>query len=163
MKKFLAIVSLCCMIVLLMVSCASNDANDTNSTDTNWKTVFREKGFDETEIAKYEEIFNKVGITDYHDVTIIENGIMHIVRGKIFDSDNLQLNVTLENREIICITLAGIPATKTEAYINWRGKIKFKTSGSTKSVDLYYDTEGGYLAKLDWENRLITDFEESDE
>ncbi len=128
--------------------------------NTNWETVFLSNGFTENEITTYEEMFDTVGITDFHDVEIIENGIMHIVRGKIFDSDQLQLNVTLENRVIISIQLAGIPAEKTEAYINWRGKIKFKKVGTKKSVDLYYDVAGGYLAKLDWENRTITPFEE---
>ena len=107
-------------------------------------------------------LFN-VGITDFHDVDVIENGIMHIVRGKIYNSKVLQLNVTLENREIFFIELAGISTEKKEAYINWRGKIKFKTVGTTKSVDLYYDVEGGYIAKLDWENMMITPYDEESE
>lgn len=84
---------------------------------------------------------------------------MHIVRGKIFDSDTLQVNVTLENRKIILIELAGIPASNTEAYINWRGKIKFRTVDTKKAVDLYYDVDGGYVAKLDWENKMIEPIE----
>ena len=127
---------------------------------SSWKTVFRASGFTESEISKYEEMLTNVGITDYHDVEVIENGVMHIVRGKIFDSDILQVNVTLENREIIVIRLAGIPAEKTEAYINWRGNIKFKKVETKKSVDLYYDVEGGYIAKLDWANKMISPYEE---
>lgn len=137
-----------------------NTSEGTDVIDTNWKTVFLANGFTENEISKYNEILNNVGVTDYHDVEVIENGIMHIIRGKIFDSDVLQLNITLEKREIIYIELAGIPAEKTETYINWRGKIKFKTVGTKKSVDLYYDTEGGYIAKLDWENKTVVPFEE---
>ena len=125
-----------------------------------WETAFAEKGFTEEEITEYREILTNVGITDYHDVEIIENGRMHIVRGKIFTSEKLQLNLTLEERKIILVELAGIPAEKTEAYINWRGKIKFKKIGTKKSVDLYYDMDGGYVAKLDWENNVISPYNE---
>lgn len=128
-------------------------------TSTDWKTVFSENGFTDDEIASYDEILTTVGITDYHDVEVIENGVMHIVRGKIFDSDDLQVNVTLENRKIILVELAGIPATNTEAYINWRGKIKFRTVDTKKAVDLYYDVDGGYVAKFDWENKMIEPIE----
>lgn len=125
-----------------------------------WETVFSEKGFTQEEISSYKEILTNVGITDFHDVELFENGRMHIVRGKIYDSENLQVNVTLEERKIIFVELAGIPAEKTEAYINWRGKIKFKTVGTKKAVDLYYDIEGGYVAKLDWENNTILPYNE---
>ena len=139
---------------------ASEDSVVGEVGDTDWKTVFRANGFTESEISKYEGMLNNVGITDYHDVEVIENGAMHIIRGKIFDSNILQVNVTMENREIFLIELAGIPAEKTEAYINWRGKIKFKTVQSKKSVDLYYDAEGGYIAKLDWDNKMVSPYEE---
>lgn len=134
-------------------------SSEVTETSTDWKTVFSENGFTDDEIASYDEILTTVGITDYHDVEVIENGIMHIVRGKIFDSDTLQVNVTLENRKIIFVELTGIPATDTEAYINWRGKIKFRTVDTKKSVDLYYDVDGGYVAKLDWENKMIEPIE----
>lgn len=125
-----------------------------------WKSVFSEKGFSEEEISSYEEILTNVGITDYHDVEVIENGRMHIIRGKIFDSKNLQVNMTLEERKIILVELAGIPATEKEAYINWRGKLKFNTVGTTTSVDLYYDMSGGYVAKYDNENNVISPYNE---
>ena len=128
-------------------------------SQTDWETVFRENEFSDDEISEYKEIFDTIGISDYHDVDIHENGIMHIVRGKVYDSNELQLNVTLENRKIIYVALAGIPDTKTEAYINWRGQLKFKTVGTTTSVDLYSDTDGGYLAKVDWENKTISAIE----
>ena len=124
-----------------------------------WETAFKDSGFSDEEIAEYKEILTKVGITDYHDVEVIENGIMHIVLGKIYDAEDLQLNVTLENRKIIYIELTGLPATDTEAYINWRGKVTFRTVNTTKSVALYDDIEGGYLAALDWENKEISEIE----
>ena len=148
-----------------------NDTTDIKNVESNplvedvvedngdWKTVFTENGFTEGEISTYEEMLTTVGIHDYHDVEITENGVMHIVRGKIYDSKVLQLNIILENRNIILIELAGIPTDETKAYITKRGKVKFKTVRGKDSVDLYYDVEGGYLAKLDWENMTITAFE----
>lgn len=128
-------------------------------TQDDWETVFSNSGFSEEELTEYEKMLTAVGITDYHDVTVTENGVMHIIRGKIFDSKELQLNVTMENRKIILIELAGLPATETEAYINWRGKLKFRTVDTVKSVDLYYDMDGGYLAELDWENKTLSAIE----
>lgn len=160
------ILLIACVVILFGLANRPDDGQVDSTTSsevieaaTDWKTVFLESGFTDDEIAAYDEILTTVGITDFHDVEVIENGIMHIVRGKIFDSDTLQVNVTLENREIILVELAGIPATNTDAYINWRGKIKFKTVDTKKSVDLYYDVEGGYIAKLDWENKMIEPIE----
>lgn len=160
---FMVVVLLCmgsCMAWRVIQDETQEPVSETQVvSQTDWKTVFTNSGFSEEELAEYEEMFTTVGITDYHDVTVIENGIMHIIRGEIYDSDELQLNVTMENRKIILIELAGLPATETEAYINWRGNIKFRTVDTTKSVDLYYDTDGGYLAELDWENKTITAIE----
>ena len=71
----------------------------------------------------------------------------------------MQLNVTLENRSIIYVELAGIPDQKTEAYINWRGKLKTKTVDSKTAVEMYSDTEGGYLAVLDWNTKTVSEYE----
>lgn len=166
MKKLFGVL-LTVVMCFALVSCSSEKAENSTSAEdttsalpqTDWETVFRENEFSDDEITEYKEIFDTIGISDYHDVDIHENGIMHIVRGKVYDSNELQLNVTLENRKIIYVALAGIPDTKTEAYINWRGKLKFKTVGTTTSVDLYSDTDGGYLAKVDWENKTISAIE----
>lgn len=123
--------------------------------NNDWQKSFEDAGFSSEEIEKYRVIIETVGIAEFHDVEIIENGIMHIVRGKIYDSSNLQLNVTLENREIIYIELAGIPDVKNVPYINWRGKLKNKKVNSKTSVELYSDTEGGYEGVLVWEDKFI--------
>ena len=159
MKKLLLI----SVVILMFVFTGCGDKSvetETVDTPTDWETVFSANGFTSEEISSYKEILTNVGITDYHDVEVFENGRMHIVRGKIYDSKQLQVNVTLEERQIIFVELAGIPTDKTEAYINWRGNLKFRTVASKKSVDLYYDMDGGYVAKLDWENKMITPYNE---
>lgn len=159
MKRIIMLFTTICLL-LAFTGCGDNSVETEKEVPTDWRTVFNESGFTEEEISSYEEILTNVGIIDYHDVEVFENGRMHIVRGKIYDSENLQVNVTLEDRKIIYVQLAGIPAEKTEAYINWRGKIKFETVGTKKGVDLYYDISGGYVAKLDWENNTILPYNE---
>ena len=110
-------------------------------TSSDWKTTFREQGFTPEEIASYEEILTNVGLTDIHDVEIIENGIMHIAHGKIFDEDRIQLNLTFEHRKLFYVQVVGFII-------------------ENKGAVLYYDIYGGYVAKLDWANRMISPYEE---
>ena len=168
MKKLLVIL-LCFMVVftaiVMIFAVGSNDLNDTNINSAvdvvtnDWKTTFIDNGFTDEEIKEYNEILNNVGITDFHDVEIIENGRMHMIKGKIFDSDECYLHITLEDRNIIVIYLS-MPDLEYNPYLNWRGKIKFRYEQSWKCVDLYYDMDGGYVAKLDWENKMISSYYE---
>lgn len=165
MKKIAWMVGLTIIMAILLVGCAEQGKTSAETVvketakPSEWETSFAEAGFSDDEIENYREVFNTIGVTDFHDVSIVDNSPMTIIRGKIYDSNNLQLNVTLENRQIIYIGLAGIPDTKAEAYLNWRGKVKWKTVDTKRTVDMYSDTEGGYLAVLDWENKTISEYE----
>lgn len=143
------------IVIFFLVGCSKKDSAEPVA----WDSALSEAGFTDDEIESYREVFNTVGVTGFHDVSIVQNDPMTIICGKIYDSENLQLNVTLENRQIIYVELAGIPDTKAEAYLNWRGKLKWKTVDTKKAVDLYSDTEGGYLAVLDWENKTVAEYE----
>ena len=66
-----------------------SDTVSSNATD--WKETFSQNGFTQAEIDSYEGMLNKVGITDFHDVDIVENGRMHILKGKIFYNSLLSL------------------------------------------------------------------------
>lgn len=155
MKKLLLAV----ICVAFLVGCGAEGAPAEQGEDENanndWAEAFAEVGFTEDEIAGYREIIETVGVKEFHDVEVIENGIMHIVRGKVYDSSNLQVNMTLENREIIYIELAGIPDVKNVPYINWRGKLKNRREDTKTSVELYSDTEGGYEGVFVWEDKFI--------
>ena len=153
-RTMILIVSLLILGIFLLSGCSGSD----NSDSVAWDTSFSEAGFSVDEIESYREVLNTVGINDYHDVSIIDNGDMTIVRGKIYDSDNLQLNVTMENHNIIYNGLTGIPAKHAEPYFNWRGQLKTRTVNTTEEVDLYADTDGGYLAVLDWENKTVSEY-----
>lgn len=155
MKKMVWLIGLAAIMIFFLAGCSKKDS----AKPVAWDTTFSDAGFTDDEIERYREIFNTVGVKDFHDVSIVDNDRMTIVRGKIYDSENLQLNVTLEDHEIIYVQLAGIPDTKTEAYLNWRGNVKWKTVDTKKAVDLYSDTEGGYMAALDWDNKAVAEYE----
>lgn len=155
MKKMVWLIGLAVIVVFFLVGCSKKDSAEPIA----WDSALSEAGFTDDEIESYREVLNTVGVTDFHDVSIVQNDPLTIIRGKIYDSENLQLNMTLENHQIIYVELAGIPDTKSEAYLNWRGKLKWKTVDTKKAVDLYSDTEGGYLGVLDWDNKTISEYE----
>ena len=157
MRKFI-VLAMVVVLIFVFVGCGNTSPHPVEAPP-DWKDVFSEKGFTEEEISSYEEILTNVGITDYHDVEVIENGRMHIVKGKIFDSDKCSLGITLEDRKIIVVSL-NIPSETSKPYINWRGALKFRHEASWDNIDLYYDVDGGYVAKLDWENKMVSPYNE---
>ena len=148
MKKMAWLIGLAVIVVFFLVGCSKKDSAEPVA----WDSALSEAGFTDDEIASYREVFDTV-------VSIVDNDPMTVICGKIYDSEDLQLNVTLENRQIIYVELAGIPDAKTQAYFNWRGKVKWKTVHTIKTVELYSDTEGGYLGVLDWYNKTISEYE----
>ncbi len=125
-----------------------------------WRDTFIEHGFTEKEVDGYVEILATVGITDFGELELHDNGIMNVAKfNEVFGKSNLGLHVTFENHEIIYICFAGFPDYAVEHYINWRGKWDYKYVPQKGRVDLFSDTEGGYLAKVDWENQQILDME----
>lgn len=100
-----------------------------------------------------------VGLGDLKAVDKIENGIMTVIRAKTNDSRELDVTVTLENGEVIYIMLSGIPTTKSKVKIGIFGKIKTEKQSDVASVDMFSDTEGGYLAVYDSAAGTITDYE----
>ena len=155
MKKMVWLIGLAVIVVFFLVGCSKKDSAEPVA----WDSALSEAGFTDDEIASYREVLDTVGVTDFHDISIVDNDPMTVICGKIYDSEDLQLNVTLENRQIIYVELAGIPETKTQAYFNWRGKVKWKTVNTKKAVELYSDTEGDYLGVLDWGNKTISEYE----
>ena len=168
-KKMIALI-LALMMVFAMAGCSESEVESSQkqqddkysefAVQGDWAQTFEEKGFTQEEIEKYAQTLSDVGITDLHDVDVVENGIMHIIRGKIFDLNKLQLNIILENRKIINIELAGIPTNEYETYINWRGQVKIKTEASKTAVTLFYDIEGGIVAVFNREEMSVSEYKQ---
>ena len=81
MKRTFAL--LIAAMLAILVGCSSEKAEN---TPVSWDNTFSDAGFTDEEISEYREIFETIGVTDFHDVDIIENGVMHIVTGKICSS-----------------------------------------------------------------------------
>lgn len=65
------------------------------------------------------------------------------------------ISAIINQKEVSIVEFEDIPATNIEAYINRRGKMKFRTVDTKKAVNLYYNVDGGYIAKLDLGNNMI--------
>lgn len=109
--------------------------------------------------GKLPDELEVVGLGDLVGTEVIKNGIMTIIRGKTNDSRALDVTVTLENDVPIYIMLSGIPTTQKKIKIGVLGRLKTKTENDVASIDLFSDTEGGYLAVYDSAAGTITDYE----
>lgn len=96
-----------------------------------------------------------VGLGDLKDIDRVGN----IIRAKTNDSRALDVTVTFENDVPIYIMLSGIPTTEKKIKIGAFGKLKTKTEYATTGVDMFSDTEGGYLAIYNSAAGTITDYE----
>lgn len=103
-----------------------------------------------------------VGLSNLKDVDVIENGMMKIIRAKTNDSRALDVTVTLENDVPIYVMISGIPTTKTKVKIGILGRLKTETKSDVASIDMFSDTEGGYLAVYNSAAGTITDYETGD-
>lgn len=103
-----------------------------------------------------DPILQSCGITEYEAFFDNENGKMRIVQARIFDSKDMQLNITYEDGVIIYVELTGI----MEDFDTWSNRTDKLDLGvglqGKDAVVLYSDTEGGVLAVLDWENKTLT-------
>ena len=121
-----------------------------------WKTSFQDAGFSDDEIISYEDILDTIGVTDFHDVEIIDNDTVYIIRGKIYDNNNLQLRMTLENRKLTYVKIDGISDEDEDSHINLEGDLSTSTAKSVTSVKMYSSVDGGCQAVLDWGTKTIS-------
>lgn len=132
-------------------------------------------GFTQAEAKEMKKIFTTVGITEISNIKpAAGSGIdkLQSFTCDIYDyhrdKGGVSVHFTIDKRQLCFISLDGIPSTKTDAYINIFGNVKFKTTNSTRSVTLYdkWDENGeidesamGYIAVFDYENKKITKYE----
>ncbi len=112
--------------------------------------------FSDDDIAYNEEILSSVGISEvYIKEYIPTTDTMGIAQGLIYDSEGIQLNLTFENNKLFFVELTGIVDNfdgdssredKLDLGVGLQGK---------KNVEMYYDTDGGVLAVLDWQAKTL--------
>ncbi len=128
--------------ILLADTAFNNKTEAPEEPVVTWQETFIEHGFTETEVEKYNSMFIELGVTEFGDITFRDNGIMKVAQcEEVFGSDKYHLHITFENREIIYVRLI------------------WTKYGYKDGADLFYDTDGGYLAKVIWEENKIVDME----
>ena len=106
-------------------------------------------------VPDLDPILVELGLLEVHPFDTKENGRMEIVRARIFDSEDMQLNLTYEDGVLIYAQLTNIMYDAGSLWSNREDKLK--TTGSdflVADVEMYNDVDG-VLAVLDWENRTI--------
>jgi hypothetical protein len=113
-------------------------------------------GFTDQEILDFTTLLYSLGLTEIKELTITNNGIMDIIFAKIFDSEDLQLNITCEKHVIIYVELTGI----VEDFDEWSNRTDKLDLGvglqGQDNVSLYSDTQGGMMAILDWNEKSLS-------
>ena len=154
----------CITVSTSLVGCAANSDTTTTESITTSPEITSTIQETTTETEKQEayvfstsdqELLSSLGLTDVHDLDVMDNGKMRIIRAKIFDSEDLQLNITQEDDHIIYVQLTGI-AEDFDAYSNRTDKLDMGVGLQGKNqVDMYSDTEGGILAIINWGEKTL--------
>ena len=106
-------------------------------------------------VPDLDPILVELGLLEVEPFDRKENGKMEIVRARIYDSEDMQLNLTYEDGVLIYVQLTNIMYDAGSAWSNREDKLK--TTGSdflVPDVEMYNDIDG-VLAVLDWEARTI--------
>ena len=180
MKKLISFVIL--LIALFgLIGCSGNSGESeekSNASETSAVTPeedmlskFENLGFTSDEAKTMTDIFQNVGISQIGEITTaLGTGIDELQSfvAPVYDSNQLQVNFTIENRDLCYVAL---PGYKPELYISFFGKLKVREERTISMVDLFDrwvdDTdyhqpiEDSYLAKVDYENREIIELKEN--
>lgn len=106
-------------------------------------------------VPDLDPILVELGLFEVYPFDTRENGKMVIERARIYDSEDMQLNLTYEDGKLIYVQLTNIMYDAGSLWSNRTDKLK--TTGSdflVPDVEMYNDTDG-VLAVLDWEARTI--------
>lgn len=146
------------MLVISATSSLSEKQDSDTSSPTQEKQSVTEdtKNEDSFSFSESDEnLLSELGFTDITVEDVTENGRMRIITAKIFDSEDLQLNITQENDTIIYVQLAGI-VEDNDVVSNRSDKLDLDVGlQGQKTVDMYSDTDGGILAVLNWQDKTI--------
>lgn len=165
-KKVLSIVACVVLSILFVVGIATlselkyQDSDDNREKELSFLDDFTEYGYSEEQIEDMRTVLTNVGITEITDLEIAPvSAGMQVVKGLAYkdtsfladSNDEVQVTFCIENGVIylVAIYCPSYHSANKPTYL----------SGLTdRRADLYYDVEGGYLKKIDWENKEVVDF-----
>ena len=125
---------------------------------------FTEYGYSSEQIEEIRAILTNVGITEIADVEIQDNSIADIqtVQGIAFKDTSfggggkeVQVQFNVEKGKLYLVAIY-CPSFMTE------NQVPYLSGLDDRRADLYYDIEGGYLKKIDWENKAVVDYSEAE-
>lgn len=150
------------VIVFLMVLAVAfgEDENTTEGKELSFLDDFTEYGYTDGQIEAMRTVLANVGITEITEleITPVSYG-MQTVKGLAYKdtsfladaNDEVQVTFNIENGTIYLITIY-CPSYHAE------NKPTYLSGLTDRRADLYYDVEGGYLKKIDWENKAVVDY-----
>lgn len=121
---------------------------------------FTEYGYTHEEIEDMRTVLTNVGITEITDLKIqpVVEG-MQVVKGLAYKdtsfladaNDEVQITFCIENGVIYLV------AIYCPSYYS-ANRTPYLSGLTDRRADLYYDVEGGYLKKIDWDNKEVVDY-----
>lgn len=120
---------------------------------------FTEYGYSAEQIEDMRTLLTNVGITEITELEIgnIVSG-MQVVKGVIYKDPvyqytgkEVQVQFNIENGKIYLVAIY-CPSYNTS------NQPTYLSGLTNRRADLYYDVEGGYLKKIDWENKAVVDY-----
>lgn len=121
---------------------------------------FTEYGYSTKQIEDMRTVLLNVGITEITELKIgnVSYG-MQVIKGLAYKdtsfmadaNDEVQVTFNIENGVIYLVAIY-CPSYHSE------NKPTYLSGLTDRRADLYYDVEGGYLKKIDWENKAVVDY-----
>lgn len=115
-------------------------------------------GYTDEQITGMQELLMNVGITEVADPEVgkVNNGLQTI-KGVAYkakgERDEVVVRITIQDGVIFYVNIY-CPAYYNEYQSDCLDGL------TDRRAELYYDVEGGYLKKIDWENMIVVDYEE---
>lgn len=156
------------IVVCILIGGVLSNSEDLDNTTTNKKQPnqleflddFTEYGYSTKQIEDMRTILLNVGITEITELEIgkVSYG-MQVIKGLAYKdtsfmadaNDEVQVTFNIENGTIYLV------AIYCPSYYS-ANKPTYLSGLTNRRADLYYDVEGGYLKKIDWENKAVVDY-----
>lgn len=120
---------------------------------------FTEYGYSASQIEAMRTVLTNVGITEITKLEIepVVYG-MQVIQGVAYKDESfgggmkeVQVQFNIENGVIYLVSIY-CPSYMTS------NQTPYLSGLTDRRADLYYDVEGGYLKKIDWENKAVVDY-----
>ena len=171
MKRMIAIIF---MVAILLVGCSEESSAFTEPSEPVESVVettvmteppavlafLDELGYTSEEVDAMKTILLNVGINEVTELEIgpVSYG-MQVIKGLAYTDGGLstpkevQIQINIENGVIYLVHIY-CPSYGTS------NQPTYLSGLDDRRADLYYDVEGGYVKKIDWEAKTVVEFEE---